>query len=238
MDWTAEAIERLKLLWSEGLSTAEIGRRLNISKNAVVGKAHRLALTARPSPIRRGLDAAPRPRQPSVRRSQGPTLPPLAGAGPEVCPVPQVRGPADQVSVPRGPDAAAQESGTAPAPSERFSARDEALQADAGRPEDREPPARDIAADFGESTQGEDGGKRGMEEEAEAFSPVLLRSLPRPAVPMRPAQRNNACCWPIGEPGMPDFHFCGKTSVAGRPYCEVHVEIAYVRVRDRRDHAA
>jgi GcrA cell cycle regulator len=59
MDWTAEAIERLKALWAEGHSTAEIGRRMGISKNAVVGKAHRLNLPARPSPIRR--DAAPRP---------------------------------------------------------------------------------------------------------------------------------------------------------------------------------
>ncbi|WP_232479071.1 GcrA family cell cycle regulator, partial [Roseomonas rosulenta] len=59
MDWTTEAIERLKALWAEGHSTAEIGRRMGISKNAVVGKAHRLNLPARPSPIRR--DALPRP---------------------------------------------------------------------------------------------------------------------------------------------------------------------------------
>ncbi len=59
MDWTAEAIERLRALWAEGHSTAEIGRRMGISKNAVVGKAHRLNLSARPSPIRR--DATPRP---------------------------------------------------------------------------------------------------------------------------------------------------------------------------------
>jgi GcrA cell cycle regulator len=59
MDWTTEAIERLKALWAEGHSTAEIGRRMGISKNAVVGKAHRLTLPARPSPIRR--DATPRP---------------------------------------------------------------------------------------------------------------------------------------------------------------------------------
>ena len=59
MEWTTEAIERLKALWAEGHSTAEIGRRMGISKNAVVGKAHRLHLSARPSPIRR--DARPRP---------------------------------------------------------------------------------------------------------------------------------------------------------------------------------
>lgn len=59
MDWTEEAIGRLRALWAEGLSTAEIGRRMGISKNAVVGKAHRLNLSARPSPIRRVPGGAP-----------------------------------------------------------------------------------------------------------------------------------------------------------------------------------
>ncbi|HWX46920.1 MAG TPA: GcrA family cell cycle regulator [Roseomonas sp.] len=53
MDWTQELIESLKALWNEGHSTAEIGRRLGVSKNAVVGKSHRLALPPRQSPIRR-----------------------------------------------------------------------------------------------------------------------------------------------------------------------------------------
>ncbi len=51
--WTPELIQNLSKLWAEGHSTAEIGRRLGISKNAVVGKAHRLALTPRPSPLKR-----------------------------------------------------------------------------------------------------------------------------------------------------------------------------------------
>ena len=49
MDWNEDAISRLRALWDEGHSTAEIGRRLGITKNAVVGKAHRLALPPRPS---------------------------------------------------------------------------------------------------------------------------------------------------------------------------------------------
>jgi len=52
IDWTPDAIQRLRILWAEGLSTAAIGVRMNISKNAVVGKAHRLKLPARLSPIR------------------------------------------------------------------------------------------------------------------------------------------------------------------------------------------
>jgi len=51
--WTPELTQQLSALWQEGFSTAEIGRRLGISKNAVVGKAHRLFLTPRPSPVKR-----------------------------------------------------------------------------------------------------------------------------------------------------------------------------------------
>ena len=42
MDWSPEQISELTRLWGEGLTTSEIGKRLGISKNAVVGKAHRL----------------------------------------------------------------------------------------------------------------------------------------------------------------------------------------------------
>lgn len=64
-DWAPEQIAELRRLWPTGLSTTEIGRRLGVSKNAVVGKAHRLELIARPSPIRPRRDGAPqRPRRP------------------------------------------------------------------------------------------------------------------------------------------------------------------------------
>lgn len=80
MDWNDDVIAKLRVLWSEGHSTAEIGRRIGMSKNAVVGKAHRLNLPPRPSPIRReGMPGvAPRPVVP--KRVTGPTLPPLAAA--------------------------------------------------------------------------------------------------------------------------------------------------------------
>ena len=58
--WTQEKVQQLSALWQEGLSTAEIGRRLGITKNAVVGKAHRLFLEPRPSPLK----VKPEPKQP------------------------------------------------------------------------------------------------------------------------------------------------------------------------------
>jgi GcrA cell cycle regulator len=82
MEWSEDLVTRLRALWAEGLTTAEIGRRLGISKNAVVGKAHRLDLQGRPSPIRRdGTQSGPR-RAATPRRVHGPTLPPLAPVAP------------------------------------------------------------------------------------------------------------------------------------------------------------
>ena len=78
MDWSDETIARLRDLWAEGHSTAEIGRRLGVSKNAVVGKAHRLDLPARPSPIRPEAAEGAEPRRVVSRRVEGPTLPPLS----------------------------------------------------------------------------------------------------------------------------------------------------------------
>lgn len=79
MDWNDEAVARLRAFWDEGHSTAEIGRRLGITKNAVVGKAHRLNLVARPSPIRRGPALDVKVAHPAApRRINGPTLLSLA----------------------------------------------------------------------------------------------------------------------------------------------------------------
>jgi GcrA cell cycle regulator len=76
MEWGADTIELLRGLWAEGHSTAEIGRRMGVTKNAVVGKAHRLNLPPRPSPIRREAEGprvaqprrAPAPRPPMIMR--------------------------------------------------------------------------------------------------------------------------------------------------------------------------
>jgi len=78
MDWDEEMIARLRQLWQEGHSTAEIGRRMSITKNAVVGKAHRLTLPPRPSPIRRDMAEGHVARRSATRRTTGPTLPALS----------------------------------------------------------------------------------------------------------------------------------------------------------------
>lgn len=42
------------------------------------------------------------------------------------------------------------------------------------------------------------------------------------------------CRWPIGDPGDEDFHFCGRHSEVGVPYCEYHSSVAYQPAQSRR----
>jgi GcrA cell cycle regulator len=56
MVWTDEAVEELKKMWDKGMTTGQIAKALNVTKNSIIGKVHRLCLTARPSPIKKSSD--------------------------------------------------------------------------------------------------------------------------------------------------------------------------------------
>ena len=195
MEWTDEIIAQLKELWGEGLSTAEIGRRLSITKNAVVGKAHRLGLPPRPSPIRRD----GKPKAAAAEKAEKPATPaaeaapqPAASAPREAAPAPVVA----QSAPPPAPPAARPSPAAVAAPAETIERKEKAAPKPAAKPK------------------------------------PTFRSVSDPEPQKR---RGPACCWPIGDPGTPGFHFCGATPLPGKPYCEEHAQIAYVRLRDRRD---
>ena len=210
MDWNEETIIRLRGLWAEGHSTAEIGRRLGVTKNAVVGKAHRLDLPARPSPIRR--DGAPgaQPRRPAPRRVAGPTLPPLSSSSNGQPGAPATRAePAIGSVHPLAPH---------PLPPQTASAG--FASGAASRPEASRPELQRVVAPVAQPTA------------YAAAPPARVHATPRPYA------RSLTCCWPIGEPGTKTFRFCDDGAVAGKPYCTAHAALAYVKVRDRREDAA
>ncbi len=66
--WPDERVEILKKLWMDGLSASQIAAQLGdgITRNAVIGKVHRLGLSGRGSPTRVAKPRARRPRQPSA----------------------------------------------------------------------------------------------------------------------------------------------------------------------------
>ena len=78
MEWTEQRIEVLRKLWGQGQTASQIAAILGgITRNAVIGKAHRLGLTGRPSPIKREAGASPQPR----RRAAAPQARRLPGSG-------------------------------------------------------------------------------------------------------------------------------------------------------------
>ena len=72
VEWTLDMISMLTRFWAEGLSANEVGRRMALSRNSIVGKVSRLGLPKRPSPIIRKPKTEP----------PGPTL---AEIGPGQC---------------------------------------------------------------------------------------------------------------------------------------------------------
>jgi GcrA cell cycle regulator len=102
MSWTEERIERLKKMWHDGATASQIADELGgVSRNAVIGKAHRLGLEQRPSPVKPG-------EEKEVKK------PPSAAAAPKPAPAPR----------PAAPTSAAGASHSAPQQHSRPSAHD------------------------------------------------------------------------------------------------------------------
>ena len=75
MGWTEERVECLKKLWLDGISASQIAKQLGgVTRNAVIGKVHRLGLSGRATPSQpaRPVFKAPRPARPV---SAAPMLP-------------------------------------------------------------------------------------------------------------------------------------------------------------------
>ena len=66
MTWDETSIAQITRLWELGLSATEIGQEMGATKNSIIGKAHRLGLPSRPSPI--ALSAAPSKRRAKAER--------------------------------------------------------------------------------------------------------------------------------------------------------------------------
>ncbi len=155
--WTDDRVELLKKLWADGLSASQIAGELGgITRNAVIGKVHRLGLSGRAKAPSSSVPRQRKPRAASMFRA----------------PRPMVRG-------------------------------NTALAM----------PAYDY------------------DPEPE---PELLENI----IPI--GQRctllelnDEKCHWPIGDPGQPDFFFCGGKAT-GSPYCGYHARVAYQPANDRR----
>ena len=109
MSWTDERVELLKKLWTEGLSASQIANRMGgVTRNAVIGKVHRLGLSGRATPSRASRPRSRKTRQPTHPseatkfRSSGATAFKVdVDADPQVQPEPEPE-PIREVDIPPG----------------------------------------------------------------------------------------------------------------------------------------
>lgn len=81
MSWTDDRIGTLKKMWQQGKSASEIAEKLGgVTRNAVIGKAHRLGLSGRPSPIKKVVKKVAPAAAPAKKAAAAPSKAPVAAA--------------------------------------------------------------------------------------------------------------------------------------------------------------
>jgi GcrA cell cycle regulator len=212
MSWTDERIETLRKMWDSGMTATQIAEELGgVSRNAVIGKAHRLGLASRPSPVK--------PNTPESR-----TAAPAASAPSAPAPAPSPQPEPAPVPRPAAPVAAAP---SAPA-------RAEEPAAPAPRPAADAPVLRSVGpGGFVRQNPGEQ-----APPIAPAPPRRLVPAKPSKEIEGKTSLldlNDRICKWPLGHPGEPDFHFCGEKVNPGFPYCVEHCGHAYQAQLPRRD---
>ena len=211
MSWTDERIDRLKKMWSEGATASQIADELGgVSRNAVIGKAHRLGLDARPSPVKPG-------EEKEKKAAAAPAPAPKPAPKAEAAPPPPTPAPQRSEPAPRPVPAA-----TAGQSKPASSGQETTIQYRSVGP-------------GGFIRQGP-----GEQQAPIPPAPPrrLVPAKPSPEIADKTSLldlNDRICKWPMGHPGEPDFHFCGQAANPGFPYCVQHCGVAYQAQLPRRD---
>ena len=203
MAWTDGMIEELKKLWKQGITTGEIGRRLGISKNSIVGKVHRLGLEGRPSPIKKGGEddnAAPSKNKVSKVKSDK----------------------TDKKTLKENRKVAKSEKTS----KDKTTATKAKASKDTEKGLKKGSVSKDKDADIALKPSQ-------LELKIEPAQPNLVNEVKSEKVYKGNISLteldNHTCRWPIGDPKDEDFCFCGCKVKTGQTYCEEHAAIAYVK---------
>lgn len=204
MSWTDERIATLTKMWEGGATASQIADELGgVSRNAVIGKAHRLGLKARPSPVKAN---EPKPA-PAARKEA------------ELRPAPKVAKPAK----PAAPAVERDEDDDEPETSS--AASDIPSQPLPNREPDR---PRVVSVGPGGFLRQGPGDQQAPIPPAPPRRLVPAKPSPEIADKTSLLDLNDRVCrWPMGHPGEPDFHFCGEKVNPGFPYCVEHCGRAY-----------
>ena len=210
MSWTEERIATLTKMWEGGSTASQIADELGgVSRNAVIGKAHRLGLKARPSPVKAKEKKKPAPKKKAAPKPAAKK--PAPAAAPKPAPAPAAAKPQPQSQPQSQPQAGA----NAPVQSQPL-------------PDKREDLPKIVSYGPGGFLRQGPGDQQ----------PPIPPAPPRRLVPAKPDPsiadktslldlNDRVCRWPMGHPGEADFHFCGEKVNPGFPYCVEHCGRAY-----------
>jgi len=206
MSWTDERIATLTKMWEGGATASQIADELGgVSRNAVIGKAHRLGLKARPSPVKAN-EAKPAParKEPESRPTAKAALPSRPAPAKLAATVEDSAG---------GEEAAF--SAAAEIPSQPLP--------------DRQPDRpRVVSVGPGGFLRQGPGDQQAPIPPAPPRRLVPAKPSPEMAEKTSLLELNDRVCrWPMGHPGEADFHFCGVKVNPGFPYCVEHCGRAY-----------
>jgi GcrA cell cycle regulator len=215
MSWTDERVETLKRMWAEGQSASQIAKELGgVTRNAVIGKVHRLGLSnrvigdaAKPSSAD-PVAEAPAPRAADLPEPEDVVRPAVQPERPRPVPVAQPAAPAEPAVTPEPDDTPDPEPRPAPPVHQRRAI------IPAGQPLPPQPSANEVSPEALATVR---------EVEKKARRLTLMELTER------------TCKWPIGDPATDDFWFCGLPTQQGKPYCEAHVGLAFQPMSSRRD---
>ena len=208
MSWTDERIATLKKMWEGGSTASQIADELGgVSRNAVIGKAHRLGLKSRPSPVKAAEKKKPAPKPKPAAKPAVKKAAPRPVASPAPTPAP------------------------APAPAQ--ASAQPAPRPDSAIPSQ---PMPNKNSDLPKIVSVGPGGflRQGPGDQQPPIPPAPPRRLvpakPDPSIADKTSLldlSDKVCRWPMGHPGEPDFHFCGEAVNPGFPYCVEHCGRAY-----------
>lgn len=217
--WTDQRVNQLKKLWTQGKSASEIADALGgVTRNAVIGKAHRLGLSGRPSPIKKAPAPVKKPAAPPTKPAAKPVQ--KAGAKPEAkAASDRTADKTPSKTVPAKPaGAAANPAGTAKGTTKpaapavaKAPAAPAAHKAPANAAKPNALPVK--ASPFNQPLTPEVMARPLMVHDGKVISILELSE--------------KTCRWPIGDPKDPAFGYCGLTVHPNFPYCPGHVVMAF-----------
>lgn len=241
MSWTEERVERLKRMWAEGASASQIAKELGqVTRNAVIGKIHRLGLSNRGGPGS-AEDAAEEALSPGP--ADTPEADPAAALSPGAASAPPMpaAAPAEEEPSPAEEETGAR-TGAAVVQETAAGAAEDGRDSDGEDPSDEE----DTSDDDGEIapvpfrrpvfTAGQPLPPQPSTSEISPEAIAKVQEVEKVARRLTLMELTEKTCkWPVGDPATPNFWFCGLPVQPGKPYCEAHVGVAFQPMSARRD---